>query len=126
MSNIDIARSAHQAFSHGDLAAVKDAYAQHCVWYSSDEVKPGGELHGRDAIMEMMTHLPDYWTTVSIEPSTFLEADDYVIVLGTQRFANANGSAESPFVNVLKFGSDGKVIRSEFHADSAKMAKLQA
>jgi ketosteroid isomerase-like protein len=54
MSNVDTARSAHQAFSRGDLAAVKEAYAEDAVWHSSDEVRPGGEVHGRDAIIEMM------------------------------------------------------------------------
>lgn len=126
MSNVDNARSAYQAFRSGDLAALKEFYAHDAVWYSSDQVQPGGEIHGLDAIIDMLTQLSHYWTTVSIEPSSYLDAGEYVVVLGSQRFANDNGSAQSPFVNVLKFNGDGKVVRGEFHADSAKMAKLQA
>ncbi len=47
-------------------------------------------------------------------------------MLGTQRFANRNGNEESPFANVLKFDPHGKIVRAEFHTDSAKIAKLQA
>src|SRR5271155_4335778 len=126
MSNVDSARSAHQAFSRGDLTALKEFYGDDAVWYSSDEVRPGGEVHGRDAIIDFMSQLPDQWTAVSVEPTKFIDAGEYVVVLGTQRFANQNGSEESPFVNVLKFDRDGKVVRAEFHAASAKIAQLQA
>lgn len=48
-----------------------------------------------------------------------------VVVPGKQRFANDNGSKGSPFVNVLRFDRAGKVVCGEFHAGTAKMAKLQ-
>jgi ketosteroid isomerase-like protein len=126
LSNVDSARSAHQAFSRGDLAALKEFYSEDAVWYSSDEVRPGGEVDGRDAIIDLMNQLPDHWTTVSVEPTTFIDAGEYVVVLGAQRFANHNGNEQSPFVHVLKFDRHGKVVRAEFHTDSAKIAKLQA
>lgn len=126
MSHVDSARSAHQAFSRGDLTALKEFYSQDTVWYSSDEVEPGGEVHGRDAVIDLMSQLPEHWTTVSVEPTTFIDAGEYVVVLGTQRFANHKGSEQSRFVNVLKFDPNGKVVRAEFHTDSAKIAKLQA
>jgi uncharacterized protein len=125
MSNVDTARSAHEAFSRGDLAALKESYTEDAVSYSSDELRPGGEVHGRDAIIEMMGQLPDHWTTVSVEPSQYIDGGEYVVILGTVRFANDNGSEESPFVNVLRFNHDGKVVRGEIHTDSAKFAKLQ-
>ncbi|ORV18556.1 hypothetical protein AWB95_03540 [Mycobacterium celatum] len=126
MSNVDTARSAHEAFSRGDLATLKESYAQDAVWVSSDEIPPGGEIHGRDAIIEMMGRLPDYWSTVSVEPDTYIDGGDYVVVLGTVRFGNDNGTAESPFVNVLKFDGEGKTVRGEIHYDTAKFVKLQA
>ncbi|HXY64528.1 MAG TPA: nuclear transport factor 2 family protein [Mycobacterium sp.] len=125
MSNVDTARSAHQAFSRGDLAALKDSYAEDAVWYSSEEVRPGGEIHGRDAILDMMGRLPDHWSTVSVEPREYIDGGEYVVVLGTVRFANDNGIDESPFVNVLRFNRDGKAVRGEIHYDTAKFAKLQ-
>lgn len=125
MSNVDTARSAHEAFSRGDLAALKEAYAEDAVWYSSDEIPPGGEIHGRDAIIEMMGRLPEHWSTVSVEPSTYIDGGEYVVVLGTLRFGTDKGTEKSPFVNVLRFDNEGKVVRGEIHTDSAKFAKLQ-
>ncbi|HLR98588.1 nuclear transport factor 2 family protein [Mycolicibacillus parakoreensis] len=125
MSNIESTRSAYQAFATGDLAALGEYFTPETDWYSSDEVEPGGELHGRDAVLDMLSRMADHWTAVSLEPHTYLDADDHVIVLGTQEFTNASGSVKSPYAHILRFNADGKVIRSEFHADSAKVAKLQ-
>jgi uncharacterized protein len=133
MSNVDTAKSAIQAFSQGDLAALKEFHTEDAVyelhgfgapgrWHSSDEMRPGGEVHGRDAIVDTFIQLPDYWRTVITEPSEYIDGGEYVGVLGTQRFADNKGSEEFPFVLVLRFDCDGKVVRAEFHADSAKLA----
>ena len=69
---------------------------------------------------------PTYWTSFSVEPEEFIDAGGYVIVRGTQKAANDNGSFEAPFVHVLKYDGDGKAVRGEFFTDSAKAAKLLA
>jgi uncharacterized protein len=124
MSNVDTARTAYEAFGRGDLAALQADFADDAVWYTSEELPLGGETHGRDAIMANFAQIPNYWSSFSVEPSEFIDAGDTVVVLGTQRAANDNGSFESPFVHVMKYDGDGKVVRGEFHADSAKAAKL--
>ena len=121
MSNVDTARSAHQAFSRGDLAALKDSYAEDAVWYSSEEVRPGGEIHGRDAILDMMGRLPDHWSTVSVEPREYIDGGEYVVVLGTVRFANDNGIVETILrdktLHQQHADRDGQVIGGTFLAD---------
>ncbi len=124
MSNVDTARTAYQAFGRGDLEALQADFAENAVWYTSEELPLGGETSGRDAIMANFAQIPNYWSSFSVEPSEFLDAGDTVVVLGTQRAGNDKGSFESPFVHVMKFDGDGKVVRGEFHADSAKAAKL--
>jgi len=126
MSNVDTARSAYEAFGRGDLAALQANFAEDAVWYTSEELPLGGETRGRDAIMANFAQIPNYWSSFSVEPEEFLDAGDSVVVLGTQRAANDKGSFESPFAHVLKYDGDGKVVRGEFHADSAKAAKLLA
>lgn len=125
MSNVDTARSAYEAFSRGDLAALREDFAEDSVWYTSDELPLGGETRGRDAILSNFAQIPNYWSSFSVEPEEFIEAGDYVVVRGTQRLGNDSGSAEAPFVHLMKF-ADGKVVRGEFHADSAKAVKLLA
>jgi uncharacterized protein len=124
MSNVDTARSAYEAFRRGDLEALSDDFAEDAVWYTSDELPLGGETRGRDAIMANFAQIPNYWSSFSVEPSEFIDGGDTVVVCGTQRAGNDNGSFESPFAHVMKYNGDGKLVRGEFHADSAKAAKL--
>jgi uncharacterized protein len=126
MSNVDTARSAYEAFGRGDLEALSGDFADDAVWYTSDELPLGGETKGRDAIMANFAQIPNYWSSFSVEPSEFIDGGDTVVVLGTQRAGNDKGSFESPFVHVMRYDGDGKLVRGEFHADSAKAAKLLA
>jgi uncharacterized protein len=123
MSNVDTARSAYDAFSRGDLEALKATLSEDSSWLTSDELPLGGETQGRDAILGNFAQIPNYWTSFSVEPEEFIEAGDWVVVRGTQRAGNDSGSFESPFAHLLKF-ADGKIARGEFYADSAKAAKL--
>jgi ketosteroid isomerase-like protein len=123
MSNVDSARAAYEAFGRGDMEALSANFAEDAVWLTSDELPLGGETRGRDAILANFAQIPDYWSSFSVEPSQFIDAGDYVIALGTQRAGNDKGSFESPFAHVMKY-EDGKLVRGEFYADSAKAAKL--
>jgi uncharacterized protein len=124
MSNVDTARTAYEAFGRGDLAALQDDFTEDAVWVTSDELPLGGETRGRDAIMANFAQIPDYWSSFSVEPEEFIDAGEYVVVLGTQRAGNDKGSFEAPFVHVMKYDGNGKLVRGEFHTDSAKAAKL--
>lgn len=124
MSNVDTARSAYEAFGRGDLAALQESFSEDAVWVTSDELPLGGEVRGRDRIMEDFAQIPNYWTSFSVEPEEFIDAGDYVVVRGIQRAGNDKGSFEAPFVHLLKYDQDGKAVRGEFFSDSAKAAKL--
>lgn len=123
MSNVDLARSAYQAFGQGDLATLQEMFAEDAVWVTSDELPLGGETRGRDAIMGNFAQIPNYWTSFSVEPEEFIDAGEYVVVRGTQRAGNDKGSFEAPYLHLLKI-EDGKTVRGEFFTDSAKAAKL--
>lgn len=126
MSNVDTARAAYEAFGRGDLEALKDNFAEDGVWVTSDELPLGGETRGRDAILGNFAQIPNYWTSFSVEPSEFIDAGEWVVIRGTQRAGNDAGSFEAPFAHLMKFDADGKVVRGEFYADSAKAAKVLA
>jgi ketosteroid isomerase-like protein len=124
MSNVDTARSAYEAFGRGDLQALQENFAEDATWVTSDELPLGGEVQGREAIMGNFAQIPNYWSSFSVEPEEFIEGGDYVVVRGTQHAANDNGSFDAPFVHLLKYDSEGKLVRGEFYGDSAKAAKL--
>jgi len=122
MGNADAARTAYQAFGQGDLEALKEGFAEDAVWVTSDELPLGGVVRGRDAILGNFAQIGSYWSSFSVEPSEFIDAGDRVIVMGTQRATGKGGSFEAPFVHVMEY-RDGKVVRGEFHGDSAKAVK---
>jgi ketosteroid isomerase-like protein len=124
MSNIDTARSAYEAFGRGDLEALQEDFAEDATWVTSDELPLGGEVQGREAIMGNFAQIPNYWSSFSVDPEEFIDAGDYVVVRGTQHAENDSGSFDAPFLHLLKYNPDGKVIRGEFYGDSAKAAKL--
>jgi ketosteroid isomerase-like protein len=124
MSNIDSAKSAYDAFGRGDLATLKESFAEDAVWVTSDELPLGGVTSGRDEIIESFAQIPNYWSSFGVEPEEFIDGGDWVVVRGTQRAGNDKGSFEAPFAHLLKFQEDGKTVRGEFYTDSAKAAKL--
>ena len=123
MSNVDIARSAYEAFGRGDLATLKDLLSEDSTWLTSDELPLGGETRGRDSIIGNFAEIPNYWSSFSVEPEEFIDGGDWVVIRGTQRASNDGGSFESPFAHLMKF-ADGQIVRGEFYADSAKAAKV--
>jgi uncharacterized protein len=122
MSNVDAARAAYDAFGRGDLDALREGFAEHAEWLTSDELPLGGHVAGRDAIMDNFSRISDYWTEFSVEPEEFIDCGDSVVVKGTQRGTGDGGSFEAPFLHLMRF-RDGKVAYGEFHGDSAKALK---
>ncbi|MFA5711704.1 nuclear transport factor 2 family protein [Mycolicibacterium sp.] len=124
MSNIETARAGYKAFAAGDAEGIQRVWADNIHWWSSDEVQPGGEYNGSGAVMQMLGEIPKQWTSMTVEPTEFIEAGDYDIVRGTQTLTNDKGSAEGRFAHIMKF-QDGKCVDAEMHADTAKGLKLQ-
>jgi uncharacterized protein len=122
MSNVDTARAAYDAFSSGDMDALREMFAEDAVWVTSDELPLGGETSGRDAIMENFAQIPNYWSEFSVKPDQFIDGGDDVVVHGTQHGAGEGGSFDAPFLHLMHF-EDGKLTRGEFDADSAKALK---
>lgn len=123
MGNAEAAKNAYEAFSKGDVETLKEGMAEDAEWQTSDELPLGGVTHGRDAIMENFSQIPNYWSSFSVEPSEFIDAGNKVIVRGTQRATGEGGSFEAPFLHLLEYSDDGRLVRGEFHADSAKALK---
>jgi hypothetical protein len=125
MSNVDIAKAAYKAFTEGDVAALKDTMAPDVVWWSSEEIQPGGEQRGVDEVMAMFMSIGERWRRFEVRANEFIDAGDRVVVLGSTEVENDRGSATARWAQVLTFNSDGKLTASEIHSDTAKGLKLQ-
>jgi|tagenome__1003787_1003787.scaffolds.fasta_scaffold20373400_2 ketosteroid isomerase-like protein len=127
-ANVDTFKAGYQAFGSGDLETAAKDFSDDVEWWTSPEVPPTeGLIKGKQDLIASWQQIPGNWSDFSVEPSDFIDADDKVIVLGTQRAtAKASGrSFESPYVQVAWF-EDGKLTRAQFHSDSAAALKALA
>jgi uncharacterized protein len=75
--------------------------------------------------MELMMEMPQHWSSATVDPEDFIDAGDYVVVTGVQHFKNDQGSADARFAHILKFDGNGKCVKADMHADTAKAVRLQ-
>ena len=61
----------------------------------------------------------------TVAPSTFIDGDDHVVVIGRYRGTMKNGGAalDSPFCHVYRF-QDGKMMTFQQYTDTAQWARL--
>jgi ketosteroid isomerase-like protein len=123
MSNVDVAKTAYEAFGSGDMATLQAMFTDDAVWVTSDELPAGGVVEGPEAIVASFAEIPKYWSSFGVEPEEFIDAGEWVAVRGTQNAGNDKGSFSAPFAHLIKF-RDGKLVRGEFFADTAKAARL--
>ncbi len=119
--NVAAAKEAYDAFGKGDIAGAVGGMDENAEWVTSDELPLGGTLHGREEIAQAFARIPEYFDEFSVEPDEFIDAGDVVIVHGMQhaRAKETGVTFDCEYVQLLRM-RDGKTIRGEFFADSAK------
>ena len=117
--NVAVARAAYEAFRSGDLPGVGSYFADDVVWETPDTLPTGGVIRGRDAVLENFGELPKYWSKFSVDPDEYIDAGDHVVVRGVQSVTGPGGSTESRYLHLMTL-RNGKVVRGEFIADTAK------
>jgi uncharacterized protein (TIGR02246 family) len=80
VSNIAMLRRGYDAFNAGDMHAVADLYAPDATWRGAPQAF-GGDLSGRDAIMEMFAKMArETDNTFRAVPTAFAASGDLVFV----------------------------------------------
>ena len=116
MSNIDTARAAYDAFGRGDLAALKEDFAEDAVWVTSDELPLGGETRGRDAILENFAQIPNYWSSFSVEPEEFIDAGEYVVAVVRMRTKGLGSGVELDRQDAVVYRCrNDKILRVDYY-----------
>jgi uncharacterized protein len=101
------------------LNALGNHFAEDIEWETPDSVPLGGLHRGRDKVLANFAQIPQYWSEFIVEPDQYIDASDYVVVRGLQRVAGAGGSSASRYLHLFTL-RDGKIVRGEFIADTAK------
>jgi uncharacterized protein len=120
-ANADVMRSSWEAFSRQDLDAAMTAVDGGAEILVPDSLPWGGTYRGPGGFKEMigkfMSHLEDFRPS----PDGFLEAgDEHVIVPVNVQGRTRSGNDFSGRALWLYQLRDGKVVRAELFADTAK------
>jgi uncharacterized protein len=119
VENVEVVRTAYEAFRSGDLEGVGKYFAEDVEWESPDTLPTGGVVRGRDAVLGNFAELPKHWSKFSVDPDEYIDAGDHVVVRGVQSVTGPGGSTESRYLHLFTL-SNGKVVRGEFIADTVK------
>lgn len=117
--NVEVVRAAYRAFMKGDLQGLGEYFAEPIEWETPDSLPLGGVVRGRDSVLANFAQIPQLWSEFSVEPDEYIDAGDRVLVRGVQRAVGPGGPSESRFLH-LNTLRDGKIVRGEYIADSAK------
>jgi ketosteroid isomerase-like protein len=117
--NVQTTRDSYAAFKRGDLQGLREYCAEDMEWESPESVPNGGVTRGLDAVVAGFAALTHDWSEFVVEPDEYIDAGDHVIVRGVQRGTGPGGSMESRYLHLVTF-RDGKMVRGEFIADTAK------
>ena len=94
-------RSGYDAFARGDVDEVLSRLTDDITWTEPATIPFGGTYRGPKAVAGMFGRLPQYFSRISIEPESYLEQGNRVVVTGRHRHQTLAGQQlDLPFVHV--------------------------
>lgn len=124
-SNVDLVKSAYEAFSRGDVRGVLATLADNVDWYIQGPagIPMMGRRHGLQEVGEFFKTVSDTEEAEEFEPQEFIAQGDYVVVLGHYRWRmkSTGRVAESDFAHVFVL-KGGRISSYREYADTASFA----
>jgi ketosteroid isomerase-like protein len=116
--NVDLVRSAYDAFGSGDMEALGRLLAT-TEWHEADGMPYGGVYNGFEAIAgNVFGPINEDVEGFTARPVEILDAgDEKVVSLGRYAGQGANGAVDVPYAHVWTV-QDGKVVRFVQYADT--------
>jgi len=123
--NVELLRSAYEAFGRGDMEAVTATWGTDIEFEGPNSTRmPGAGAHrGKEEVARLFSGMRDRWEGLLLVPDEFVEQGETVVVLGhLEGRAKATGTdVRVPFVHVWRM-RDGKVTRGQALTDTAVVA----
>lgn len=114
-------RQGYEAFAAGDVAAVLALFDPEIVWTTPDSLRDGGRRSGPSAVGAFFAMLPELYAELAVQPETFVDGGDTVVVLGRHRGRTHGGTAfDIPFVHVWTW-RDGRATTFTEYFDTAPL-----
>jgi uncharacterized protein len=127
--NLQIVKKAYEAFGRRDIPAVLEVLDPKIEWLEPAGSLPppaGSGMHrGREAVeKEVFGTIPKTWDSFRVEPESFFEAGDHVVVAGRFHVRPSAGRAEveAPCVQIWRLHG-GKAVRMQNYTDTYQLAQ---
>lgn len=120
-SNLEIAKSAYEAFNTGDMDTVLSTFDDDIEWIEPAGARYPGTVRGSQAVVEdVFSPLMAEYETFEVKPERFIDAGDTIVVLGsnTGTARETGKDATATFAHVLEM-KDGKLVRCTDYRDTA-------
>jgi hypothetical protein len=116
--NVDVVRSAYEAFSQGDMDTLSAMLAD-TEWFEAAGMPYGGTYSGAQAIFEnVFGPITQDVEGFTARPDEILDAgDEKVVSLGTYSGQGANGPLDIRYAHVWTV-KDGKIVHFVQHTDT--------
>jgi len=116
--NVDVVRSAYEAFGQGDMDTVATLLAE-TEWHEAEGMPYGGTFTGAEAIFEnVLGPINQDVDGLTARPDEILDGgDEKVVSLGKYGGQGANGRVDVPFAHVWTV-QDGKIVRFVQYTDT--------
>lgn len=122
--NAQIARTAMDAFSKGDLESFAAALDEGVVWHAPGNNRWAGERRGKGETLERFRQQGEAGVRITFDDiHDVLGSDDHAVALLTIRFTDGDRTETSPSIFVMHV-RDGKLV--EFWATNERQAEIDA
>jgi ketosteroid isomerase-like protein len=127
--NVAIVKGIYQAFGSGDVPSAVASMSPDIVWNEAENFPYADRnpYHGPDAILGgVFARLAADWDGFGVEPESFLDAGDTVIMTGRYvGTCKATGKAMNPQVAHFWTISDGKAAAFQQMVDTLAVARAR-
>jgi ketosteroid isomerase-like protein len=126
--DVQIVRSAYEAFNRQDIAAVLATQDPSIEWTEAGGGRaPVGTFRGPQAVaQEVFGTIPGNFDEFRADAEQFIDAGEHVVVIGRFRGKAMSGATlDAPFVHVQRV-RNGRITRFENYVDASAWAEAWA
>lgn len=108
--NAAIARTAIEAFSRGDMAAMLELVDETVIWHAPGTNRFSGKFEGKAAVIDRFTRMAEAGVVTALEIHDVVGNDEHVVALVNATVTSADGrSYQTPQVQAMHI-RDGRCV----------------
>jgi ketosteroid isomerase-like protein len=114
-------RRAYDAFGRADIDEFKTLLDDAIEWQIPAELPYGGTFSGPDAVVKLLSAIPDYYLTRNLEITSFDEVGELVIVRGRHFGQVKDGREYDSGFAAFYTVRDGRIVNMREFVDPGKV-----